>query len=225
VTDRIPLEELASLPSVYHPRLDPAGERIACFYDGSGRNELCLIDPETGDLTQVSDGEVPREARYPIEWAPDAETVYFHRDEGGDEQNDVCAFDFDDGVRAVVENDSQCILLDVSPDGRLLYASDAGAQMNLYEHDPAAGERRQLTRYERPVFGGQYDPDGELRVLLLRVAELDSPRLIEERSSYRGCRAWIDLADDASIDPDAATPVLDDAAFAERRAAVRDALE
>ncbi|MFA9501441.1 DUF1802 family protein [Natrinema sp. H-ect1] len=71
----------------------------------------------------------------------------------------------------------------------------------------------------------KYDPDGELRVLLLRVAELDSPALITERGSYRGCRAWIDLADDAPIEPDAATPVLDDATFAERRAAVRDALE
>ncbi|AEH37400.1 DUF1802 family protein [Halopiger xanaduensis] len=71
----------------------------------------------------------------------------------------------------------------------------------------------------------KYDPDDDLRVLLLRVRELESPRLIEERGSYRGCRAWIDLESDAGIDPEAATPVLDDATFAERRAAVRDALE
>lgn len=71
----------------------------------------------------------------------------------------------------------------------------------------------------------KYDPDEVLRVLLLRVAELESPQLIEERGSYRGCRAWIDLDDDVPIDADAATPVFDDATFAERRAAVRDALE
>lgn len=71
----------------------------------------------------------------------------------------------------------------------------------------------------------KYDPDGELRVLLLRVAELASPRLIEERGEYRGCRAWIELADDVEVDPAAATPVLDDAAFVERRAAIRNALE
>jgi hypothetical protein len=70
----------------------------------------------------------------------------------------------------------------------------------------------------------KYDPDGELRVLLLRVAELGEPRLIEERGAYRGCRAWIELVDDVGIDHDAATPVLDDVAFAERRAAVRDAV-
>ena len=69
----------------------------------------------------------------------------------------------------------------------------------------------------------KYDPDDDLRVLLLRVSELESPRLIEERSSYRGCRAWIELEDD--VDPERATPVLDDATFAQRRATIRDALQ
>ncbi|WP_436347658.1 DUF1802 family protein [Natronorubrum sp. FCH18a] len=69
------------------------------------------------------------------------------------------------------------------------------------------------------------DPDGELRVLLLRVSALESPRLIEERGSYRGCRAWIDLEDDVEVDLESTTPVLDDATFAERKATVRDALE
>jgi len=71
----------------------------------------------------------------------------------------------------------------------------------------------------------KYDLDDELRVLLLRVSELESPQLIEERSSYRGCRAWINLAKDVAIDRESVTPVLDDATFAERKAAVRDALE
>lgn len=71
----------------------------------------------------------------------------------------------------------------------------------------------------------KYGPDDELRVLLLRVSELESSQLIEERGSYRGCRAWIELADEVGIDRESATPVLDNATFAERRAAVRDALE
>ncbi|WP_222919471.1 DUF1802 family protein [Natrinema sp. SYSU A 869] len=71
----------------------------------------------------------------------------------------------------------------------------------------------------------KYDPEDDLRVLLLRVSALESPRLIEERGSYRGCRAWIELEGDVEVDPDATAPVLDDATFAERQAAVRDALE
>lgn len=71
----------------------------------------------------------------------------------------------------------------------------------------------------------KYDPDGELRVLLLRVSELESPRIIEERGSYRGCRAWIELADAVDVDLESATPVLDDATFAERRAAISATLD
>ncbi|QCS43137.1 DUF1802 family protein [Natrinema versiforme] len=71
----------------------------------------------------------------------------------------------------------------------------------------------------------KYDPDDDLRVLLLRVSALESPRLIEERGSYRGCRAWIELADEVAVDLESTAPVLDDATFAEWRAAVRDALE
>lgn len=69
----------------------------------------------------------------------------------------------------------------------------------------------------------KYDPDDDLRVLLLRVSALVSPHLVEERASYRGCRAWIEL--EADVDTEATLPVLDAATFAERRAAVRDALE
>ena len=71
----------------------------------------------------------------------------------------------------------------------------------------------------------KYDLDDELRVLLCRVSELESPRLIEERPAYRGCRAWIELGNDVAVDPSASVPVLDDATFAQRRAAIRDALQ
>ncbi|MDG5775929.1 DUF1802 family protein [Haloarculaceae archaeon H-GB1-1] len=69
------------------------------------------------------------------------------------------------------------------------------------------------------------DDQAEARVLVVRTRELENPRLIEERGAYRGCRTWIDLADDVDVDPDDSTPILDDAEFAERRAAVENALE
>jgi len=68
------------------------------------------------------------------------------------------------------------------------------------------------------------DDAEQTRVLLVRVHELAEPRLIEERPDYRGCRSWISLADSVSVDTAAAKPVLDDATFAERRAAVVSAL-
>jgi len=73
----------------------------------------------------------------------------------------------------------------------------------------------------------KYGPEGELRVLLLRVRTLESPKLIPEDAAYRGCRAWITLSEDAGVgsELESTTPVLDDVAFAERRAAVEHALE
>ena len=156
-----PLEELASLPSFYHPTPSPSGDAVAVYYDGTGRNELYLLDPADGEMTQVSDGNVPRNARYPFRWSADGNRLYFHRDAGGDEQNDIVAIDREGTVEPVVENDSQCLLTDVGPDGELLFVSDAGRQLNLYAHDPATEETSQLTEYRLPVRAGRYDPDGD----------------------------------------------------------------
>ena len=133
-------EELARLPEFHHPRVGPDGERIAFYYDGTGRNELYVQDVETGDRRQVSDGEVPRAARWPIAWGADGEQVLFHLDDDGDEQNDIWTIDLDGDAEPVIETPGQAVLEDVADDGRLLYGSDEGEQMNLYLFDPATGD-------------------------------------------------------------------------------------
>lgn len=157
-----PLEALASLPEFYHPRVGPEGDRIACYYDGSGRNEIHVLDVASGDFEQVSDGEVPRSARWHIRWDAAGDRVFFHQDDGGDEQNDVHAITPDGEHGTVVDVDGQAVINEASPDGRfLLFASDAGEQMNLYRYDTERGETEQLTAYDRPVWGGVYAPTGD----------------------------------------------------------------
>jgi len=53
-------EELANLPTMHHPTVSPDGREVALYYDVTGRNELHVLDTETGEVTQWSDGEVPR---------------------------------------------------------------------------------------------------------------------------------------------------------------------
>ncbi|WP_254534792.1 TolB family protein [Halomarina litorea] len=89
------LEELSSLPTVAHPTVSPDGERVAFYYDGTGRNELHVLDVGTSETRQVSVGEVPRNARWPVEWSADSDRMFFHVDEAGDEQNDVHAITLD----------------------------------------------------------------------------------------------------------------------------------
>jgi Tol biopolymer transport system component len=106
----------------------------------TGRNELHLLDPETGELTQLSDGEVPRAVRAGFEWHPDGDRLFFHRDEAGDEQHDIHVIDLDGETEPVVEMDGQCNLGAVGEDGEtLVFSSSAGGQ-------PAPSCRRTVRR-------------------------------------------------------------------------------
>jgi dipeptidyl aminopeptidase/acylaminoacyl peptidase len=156
------LEALASLPSFHHPTVSPDGSTVALYYDGSGRNELHLIDVETGERERVTDGEVPRDARWHLLWAGNDE-VFFHADEAGDEQNDLHVVDREGNASPVLVMDGQIGLADVTEDGRtLLVGSTRDGQMNLYRHD-RGGETTKLTDYERAVswWAACLSPDGD----------------------------------------------------------------
>ena len=153
--------DIADLPTFHHPTLSPSGDRVVYYHDGSGRNELYVQSVDGGDRRRVSNGEVPRDAGWHLDWL-DSSTVLFHRDEGGDEQNDLVAIDVETGdTETLVAPDGQALCFDIAPDEFLVYGSDAGEQMNLYRYDLETGRTRQLTRHDRPVWSAQVDPDGE----------------------------------------------------------------
>lgn len=157
-----PLEELASLPEFYHPVVSPDGEKVAFYYDKSGKNELYLLNIESGEMEQLSDGEVPKNARWFIMWGSDSEKIYFHKDEAGNEQNDIYSIDLEGNVEKVVSANGQCIIQDVSDDGRyLLFTSDKEEQMNLYRYDLQEEATEKLTEYEQPVMSALFGPNNE----------------------------------------------------------------
>jgi dipeptidyl aminopeptidase/acylaminoacyl peptidase len=171
------LEELASLPTLAHPTASPDGDEVALYYDVTGRNQLHVLDvperrsgarktsssdAETGEMTQWSDGEVPRNARWFLKWGADGERVYFHLDDDGNEQNDVYALTREGAVETVVEMDGQVAINDVGDDGEtLIVGSSAGGQMNLYRHDLPSGETTKITDYDRATGGAHLTPDCE----------------------------------------------------------------
>ena len=156
------LEELASLPTMAHATASPDGTEVALYYDVTGRNEIHTVDVETGELSQWSDGDVPRNARWWLAWGPSNDRLYFHVDDAGDEQNDIHAITRDGEIEAVVEQDGQCMLFDVSPDGdRLLYGSNRDGEVDLYEYDRSSDTSRKLTDYKYGASIAVYGPDGE----------------------------------------------------------------
>jgi len=126
----------------------------------TGRNELHVLDVSDGSLDQWSAGTVPRNVHWYVRWAADGGRVFFHRDEAGDEQNDVCALAPDGAATAVAQSDGQNVLQDVGGDGEtLLVGSNRDGQMNVYRHDLPAGETAKLTDYDRAVWGAVLAPD------------------------------------------------------------------
>ncbi|PSP28237.1 S9 family peptidase [Halobacteriales archaeon QH_2_65_14] len=158
-TDDI-LEELASLPTLAHPTASPSGDKVAAYYDISGRNELHVLDVESGDMEQWSDGEVPRNARWFVEWDADGDRVFFHLDDDGNEQNDIYAISRDGEVEPVVEMEGQASIHDVGEE-TLLFGSSRDGQMNVYRHEFESGETTKITDYDRAVWGSLLSPDGE----------------------------------------------------------------
>jgi len=153
------LEELATLPTLAHPTASPDGDAVAFYYDDTGRNEIHVLDIETGSRDIWSDGEVPRDARWYIEWAADGNRVFFHRDEGGNEQNDIYAIGSDGTVEPALEMDGQSYIHNVSEDV-LLVGSNRDGQLNSYRHDLSTGETTKLTDYDRAVWQTLLSPDG-----------------------------------------------------------------
>jgi hypothetical protein len=67
-----------------------------------------------------------------------------------------------------------------------------------------------------------YKPERPLFVLLVRVYRLAEPATIEETPAYAGCRSWVALREDVSVD--GAAPVMADDQFDALAAGIREAV-
>jgi dipeptidyl aminopeptidase/acylaminoacyl peptidase len=171
---------LASLPSFYAPSVSPEGDELAFFHDKSGRIELYTLSLDEDEWTQWSDGNVPRNLTGGIEWGPDGERIYFHRDEDGDEQNDLHVITRDGETDSVVETDGQSYLMGIDPDGTfLVHVSNHTGQMNLHRYDIDSDESIQLTEHEDPVYHrtGSLSPDGSH--IAYSTNETDDPENVD----------------------------------------------
>lgn len=181
------LEDLASLPTIHHPTVSPDGDRVALYYDVSGRNECHVLDVETGELEQWSDGEVPRNARWHVEWGADGERVFFHRDENGNEQNDLYAISADGTVESVLQMDGQVVLGDIGERGMsVLIGSNRDGQMNAYRYDLETEAIEKVTDYERAVHSMALSPSED------RIAYVTN-----ETETYENLDVYVAAADGA----------------------------
>lgn len=169
------LEKLVGLPQYKMPVLSHDRQKVAFYWDATGRNELYVADLSRPKPRQVSHGEAPRALRtWPL-WDRQGESIFFGKDAQGNENHDLYRIWLKDGrtERLTEDTTSEKHPLDVSPDGRwLLWAGNAAGkqgrrQVNLWRLDLRGGSRsEQLTDHANPVMfwaiwtHGLYSPDG-----------------------------------------------------------------
>ena len=169
---RIPLEELCSLPSFYFPLVSWKGDRVAFYWDKTGRLELYVMDLRSKAVRQVSHGEVPRALRTGFTWSRDDRFIAYGKDAGGDEQHDLYKIEVDTGAvtQLTADPSAEEHAVQFSPDDQWLTVNtnkrppdspERPGQVNLWKVRPDGSDYTPLTRYAFPAFGGQWSDDGK----------------------------------------------------------------
>jgi dipeptidyl aminopeptidase/acylaminoacyl peptidase len=168
---RIPLEDLCRLPSFFFPLVSWKGDRVAFYWDKTGRLELFVMDLATRSVRQVSHGETPRALRTGFAWTRDDKEIAFGKDTGGNEQHDIYAIDVEtSAVRQLTSDpsaeehagewspDDQWLL--VNTNKRLPESPDKPGQLNLWKVKRDGSSYVPLTRHAFPAFATGWSKDG-----------------------------------------------------------------
>jgi dipeptidyl aminopeptidase/acylaminoacyl peptidase len=168
---RIPLEELCRLPSFFLPVVSWKGDRVAFYWDKTGRMELFVMDLATRAVRQVSHGETPRALRTGYVWTRDDKEIAFGKDTGGNEQHDIYVIDVEtSAVRQLTSDpgaeehaaewgpDDQWLL--VNTNKRHPDAPDKPGQLNLWKVKRDGSAYVPLTRHAFPAFATGWSKDG-----------------------------------------------------------------
>lgn len=155
------LEELASLPTFTHVAASPNGDKVALYYDITGRNELHVLDLESETIEQWSDGEISRTTQCGIKWSTDRKWVYFHQDTEGDEQYDIQAINRNGTIETIVDMNGQTVLADVGcHDETLLFYSTVDKRRNLYAYNLNSDKVSKLTDCNHAITNAELSSDG-----------------------------------------------------------------
>lgn len=188
---RIRVEELARLPTFVFPTVSWSGDKLAVYWDKTGRFELYLLDLRTGEVRQVSRGEVPRAIRAGFAWDRSDRYIVFARDFQGNEQHDLYRLDTATGEVIQLTSDPTCqeYPVEFSPDNswltvltnrRLPEAPDRPGQLNLWKLRTDGAEYVPLTRFPFPVWGGIWSPDGRWVAFVTN----EDPTNLKNRDGY-----------------------------------------
>jgi dipeptidyl aminopeptidase/acylaminoacyl peptidase len=188
---QIRLEELCRLPSFYLPVVSWKGDRVAFYWDKTGRIELHVMDLATKAVRQVSHGEMPRALRTGFIWSRDDRWIVFGKDAAGNEQHDLFTIDVEMSVVSQLTKDpaAEEHAIEFSPDDAWLTVTtnkhlpetpDRPGQLNLWTVRRDGSDYTPLTRHPFPVYGGHWSDDGNW----ISYVTNEDPKDLKNRDGY-----------------------------------------
>jgi len=152
----ITLEKLASIPSFSFITPNHKKDKIGFYWNKTKRQEFYILDADTMEYEQITDGELPKAIRAGFIWLKDDIHITYTRDIDGDEQHNIYLFNTEtkESKQLTDTPKAQDYPMDVSPDGKkLLFSSNRHDQLNLFIMDLETKEVQQLTAFDKPVWG------------------------------------------------------------------------
>ncbi len=209
------IEELSSIPTFFLATLNHKKDKLAFYWNKTGRFELYLMDLATQTIEQITDGQLPKGIRAGFLWGRDDRTIFFTKDKDGDEQHNIHSIDVltKETKQWTDTPDAQELPVDTSPDGKwlLFNANRNKGQMNLYRMNLGSGDVEQLTKHKNPAIGGTYSNDGSwiayaaneeanlvnMDIHLAKPDGSDSRRVVQVKVGSQD--SFADWADDGSF--------------------------
>lgn len=158
------IEEILKIPQVYLPSVSHSGEKIAFFWDKTGRIELYTIDLKSRRIKQVSKANMPKSVRAKPVWSRDESWLMLAKDVKGNEQHDLYRFNIKTGgLKQFTDTPkAQEVPVDVSPDGAWFsFTSNRDGPVTLFKIKVDTAEVVKLAEHKNPVTGGRWSPDGQ----------------------------------------------------------------
>jgi dipeptidyl aminopeptidase/acylaminoacyl peptidase len=151
------IDTLSKIPQIYLPTVNHSKDKVAFYWDKTGKLELYMADLKTNEIRQISHGECPRAIRAGFVWTRDDENLIFAKDKDGDENHNLIKINVKSGKTEPLTETTgvQNYAADTSPDGKYLaMISTRKGQLNLFRLDLKTKEVKQLTDHANPTWGG-----------------------------------------------------------------------
>ncbi|MHA1863030.1 MAG: prolyl oligopeptidase family serine peptidase [Candidatus Thorarchaeota archaeon] len=167
--EKISLEELVALSHQFWGTPGRSSNKIAFVSNKTGKLEIHLLDFDTMQFSQLTNGEYPVSPGGFHKWAPDDSYILFTKDPiPGNEKNNIFSISIPDGtvVQLTDTPESRDDIGEVSHDGKwIVFSSDRSDGINqLFRMSPDGSDVRQLTHHIRPMafwYDFKISPDDE----------------------------------------------------------------